>query len=94
MMKEALYAGYCLTLISCNTAPIKEVPRPTNVPICLIDIENRDRAICGYGKDSEEFIIDSLELIGTTHNGYSLSEKYIDDLENYIRKLKRRKGCR
>lgn len=93
-MKGLIYVAFFMTLISCNTAPIKEVPRPTQVPICLIDVENRDQAICGYGKDSEEFIIDSIEIIGTTHSGYLLSEKYINDLENYIRKLKRRKKCK
>lgn len=81
----------CLILISCQTQPIKGIPRP-KVPICLIDVEDFSRAICGFGSDEreEDFSIDSRDLIGTTGQGYQDSESYVNQLENRIRQYQRR----
>jgi hypothetical protein len=78
-------------LSACQTQPIKGIPRP-KVPICLINVDDNSKAICGYGKDEEEFEINSREIIGSTAQGYQDAERYINLLENKIRTYQRR--CR
>lgn len=91
MMKGLIYAVSCMTLISCNTQPIKGITRP-KVPICLIDVVDTTKAICGYGDNDPEkdFVIESIDAISTTSQGYQDAELYINQLENKIRSYQRR----
>jgi len=93
-MKNVLILGlFCTIYASCKTKPIKAVARP-KIPICLVDVLNYENALCGFENESEQFEYKSRNVIGTTSEDYLEAMKYVDNLENYIRFLERRKGCK
>lgn len=87
MFRNLFLVLLLIYLYSCQT-PIKGLPRP-KIAICLIDVLDTTKAICGYD-DKDEFIINSNEMIGFTLEHYGEGEKYINLLENKIRTYQRR----
>jgi hypothetical protein len=85
-----LFISVFLCLFGCKTKPIKEVARP-RVPICLQDVENPNNFICGFDDKNESFNYEAKNVIGTTAEDYLEASKYVDNLENYIRFLQRRR---
>ena len=80
-----------LCLFGCKPSPNIDIKRP-ETPICLVSVEDKSKAICGLGtgREDEDFVIDSLDVIGTTQDGYNKIESHLLLLENKIKSLQRR----
>lgn len=85
--KNSVLLGFIiLILVGCSSCRPNGIPRP-QAPLCTSLYAEPDMFECTIGE--RDITVPSKEIMGTTMDGYLLLEKYVDDLEKEVIRLRR-----
>lgn len=75
--------GFILLLVSCSSCRPNGLPRP-DAPLCTVTTETGECT-----DERGDFNLPHAQLLCTSLDGYTVMEKYIDDLEKEVIRLRR-----